>query len=65
MLEPWLRTFVHSELDAVMAWKSELDRFPEVKRDPEERFNDDGSNFRNHCISAPNKAHNVQLLEVW
>lgn len=64
-LRECLGPFITSELQAVIAWKESLKPGSQVKRDPDERFSDDGSNFRSAAGSPPlSPDFKVQLLEV-
>ncbi|KAK3074446.1 hypothetical protein LTR53_003117 [Teratosphaeriaceae sp. CCFEE 6253] len=45
-LEAWLATFIAAELDAVIAWHGASKQKTALKQEPEDRFSDDGSNFR-------------------
>lgn len=65
-LQPWLGTFIRDELAAVIEWRQDTLSAPKVKRDPESRFDDDGSNFRSSVNSpAPTVDAKVQLLKVF
>ncbi|KXL50266.1 hypothetical protein M433DRAFT_434786 [Acidomyces richmondensis BFW] len=62
---PWLGSFIASELDALIKWNESTKKSPQVKSDPDCRFFDDGSNFRCIVGSPPLPADSkVQLLEV-
>ena len=63
-LEPWLSAFIRAEIDAVIDWKHQLESYPEIKRDPDERFSDDGSNFRSRHTSLSPERCRLQLIEV-
>ena len=61
----WLGQFIEDEVRSVIEWKKHIQSNPQVKRDPDERFSDDGSNFRSGIVSStlPNDA-NVQISKV-
>lgn len=65
-LDAWLTAFVEAELRAAIAWKQQARKYPKVKIDPDERFSDDGSNFRSVAgrNQLPRDAK-VQLLKVF
>ncbi|KAK3702923.1 hypothetical protein LTR37_014772 [Vermiconidia calcicola] len=46
----WLGPFLEKELSAVIAWRKNVQGPSNVKRDPDGRFSDDGSNYR--CVVA-------------
>lgn len=62
-LEEWLLDYVCKEVDAAISWKKSINAG--IKRDPESRFSDDGSNFRS-TVSLPlsGRARMVQLIKV-
>ncbi|EME48430.1 hypothetical protein DOTSEDRAFT_67469 [Dothistroma septosporum NZE10] len=59
-LDPWLADCVWHELAAVVTWKKEINSG--IKRDPDSRFEDDGSNFRSHVSGQ--EQYLVQVIEV-
>ncbi|RMX87216.1 hypothetical protein D0868_15021 [Hortaea werneckii] len=64
-LQPWLGDLVEGELDAVIEWHKATQNAPKIKRDPDSRFHDDGSNFRSAVQSPPLTLDSkVQILEV-
>ncbi|KAI6835493.1 hypothetical protein KC340_g5519 [Hortaea werneckii] len=64
-LRPWLGDLVEGELNAVIEWHKAAQNAPKIKRDPDSRFHDDGSNFRS-AVQAPTLTldSKVQILEV-
>ena len=62
----WVGPFIEQELRAVIAWKQHIKNVPIVKRDPESRFSDDGSNFRSiiRPSDSPHEPPKVQIYEV-
>ncbi|RMY12471.1 hypothetical protein D0866_14210 [Hortaea werneckii] len=64
-LQPWLGDLVEGELNAVIEWHKATQNAPKIKRDPDSRFHDDGSNFRSAVQSPPLTLDSkVQILEV-
>ncbi|KAI7281163.1 hypothetical protein KC345_g4286 [Hortaea werneckii] len=64
-LRPWLGDLVERELNAVIEWHKATQNAPKIKRDPDSRFRDDGSNFRSAVQSPPFTLDSkVQILEV-
>lgn len=64
-LQPWLGDLVEGELNAVIEWHKATQNAPKIKRDPDSRFHDDGSNFRSAVQSPPlTPDSKVQILEV-
>ncbi|KAI6820936.1 hypothetical protein KC340_g14617 [Hortaea werneckii] len=64
-LQPWLGDLVEGELNAVIEWHKATQNAPKIKRDPDSRFHDDGSNFRSAVQSPPLTSDSkVQILEV-
>ncbi|GAB1726044.1 hypothetical protein NU195Hw_g5475t1 [Hortaea werneckii] len=64
-LRPWLGDLVEGELNAVIEWHKATQNAPKIKRDPDSRFHDDGSNFRSSVQSPPLTLDStVQILEV-
>ncbi|RMY78009.1 hypothetical protein D0862_13454 [Hortaea werneckii] len=64
-LQPWLGDLVEGELNAVIEWHEATLNAPKIKRDPDSRFHDDGSNFRS-AVQSPTLTldSKVQILEV-
>ncbi|KAK5676244.1 hypothetical protein LTS10_011056 [Elasticomyces elasticus] len=64
-LKEWLGPFVAAELAHVLAWNKAKTESSSLKKEPEERFNDDGSNFRSTVTSPPLTTDcKVQILRV-
>ncbi|KAK4894587.1 hypothetical protein LTR27_007228 [Elasticomyces elasticus] len=64
-LKEWLGPFVAAELAHVLAWHKARTESSSLKKEPEERFNDDGSNFRSTVTSPPLTTDcKVQILSV-
>ncbi|RMZ09591.1 hypothetical protein D0860_04184 [Hortaea werneckii] len=64
-LRPWLGDLVEGELNAVIEWHRATQNAPKIKRDPDSRFHDDGSNFRSAVQSPPFTLDSkVQILGV-
>ncbi|RMY56960.1 hypothetical protein D0863_12798 [Hortaea werneckii] len=64
-LRPWLGDLVEGELNAVIEWHKATQNAPKIKRDPDSRFHDDGSNFRSSVQSPPLTLDStVQIIEV-
>ncbi|KXT04449.1 hypothetical protein AC578_3627 [Pseudocercospora eumusae] len=59
-LRLWLADYIWEEISHVLTWKQGSDAA--IKRDPETRFSDDGSNFRSK--SLPPDGCDVQLIQV-
>lgn len=66
-ITPWLCGLIEAEIEAVVTWKSVVKREPGIKPDPEdERFHDDGDNFKSDVSSPPPAGSSrVQLLKVY
>ncbi|KAK3661181.1 hypothetical protein LTR56_000304 [Elasticomyces elasticus] len=64
-LKEWLGPFVAAELAHVLAWNKARTESSSLKKEPEERFNDDGSNFRSTVTSPPlTRDCKVQILSI-
>ncbi|KAK3627988.1 hypothetical protein LTR56_007917 [Elasticomyces elasticus] len=64
-LKEWLGPFIAAELAHVLAWNKARTESSSLKKEPEERFNDDGSNFRSTVTSPPLTGDcKVQILSV-
>lgn len=61
----WLGQFIEQEIRAVIAWKQAASTNPQVKPDQDDRFSDDGSNFRSVVVSPmlPTDCK-VQIAEI-
>ncbi|TKA72442.1 hypothetical protein B0A55_08003 [Friedmanniomyces simplex] len=64
-LKEWLGAFIATELGAVVAWNESSQKVSAVKQEPDDRFSDDGSNFRS-TTSSPALTNDckVQVLSV-
>ncbi|KAK5700571.1 hypothetical protein LTR97_005088 [Elasticomyces elasticus] len=64
-LKEWLGPFVAAELAHVLAWNKARTESSSLKKEPEDRFNDDGSNFRSTVTSPPLTSDcKVQILSI-
>ena len=63
VLPNWLDAFIASELNGVFKWQANRDQ--NIKKDPGDRYEDDGSNFRSH-VTTPTltPANKLQIIKV-
>nr|POE77772.1 hypothetical protein CFP56_09415 [Quercus suber] len=64
-ITPWLGELVADELRAVLQWKTLVKQEPDAEHVRQERFSDDGSNFRSNVTSPPLGDENkLQIMNV-